>query len=101
MSRNPACEQSDLARKPALPGMAQRGRHPCEIVTFRRAEPIVLQRIIIAAAPWRSPAKARGKPMSQSSFRRDFLTQPIFRPAQQALPRPSATHAEPVTAGGG
>src|SRR5580704_6523585 len=31
--------------------MPSEGRHPREIVTFRRAEPIVLQRIIETAAP--------------------------------------------------
>jgi len=37
--------------------------------------------------------------MSQSSFRRDFLTKPIFRLAQHALPRLSDTEREAIEAG--
>ena len=37
--------------------------------------------------------------MSQSSFRRDYLTKPIFRLAQHALPRLSDTEREAIEAG--
>jgi acyl-CoA dehydrogenase len=37
--------------------------------------------------------------MSQSSFRRDFLTKPVFRLAQRALPRLSDTEREAIEAG--
>jgi acyl-CoA dehydrogenase len=37
--------------------------------------------------------------MSQSSFRRDWLTKPVFRLAQRALPRLSATEREAIEAG--
>ena len=80
-----------LAPAPYCPiAIVNQGRHPREIVTFQGTEPIVLQQIIETAAPWRRPAKARGKPMSQSSFRRDYLTKPIFR-WRSALPRLSDT----------
>jgi acyl-CoA dehydrogenase len=37
--------------------------------------------------------------MSHSSFRRDWLTKPVFRLAQRALPRLSATEREAIEAG--
>jgi acyl-CoA dehydrogenase len=37
--------------------------------------------------------------MSQSSFRRDWITKPVFRLAQRALPRLSATEREAIEAG--
>ena len=37
--------------------------------------------------------------MSQSSFRRDYLTKPIFRLARHALPRLSDTDREAIEAG--
>ena len=37
--------------------------------------------------------------MSQSSFRRDYLTKPVFRLAQHALPRLSDTEREAIEAG--
>ena len=36
--------------------------------------------------------------MSQSSFRRDWITKPIFRMAQHALPRLSDTEREAIEA---
>lgn len=37
--------------------------------------------------------------MPHSAFRRDWITKPIFRMAQRALPRLSATEREAIEAG--
>src|SRR5271168_871630 len=45
------------------------------------------------------PSATLGSPMARSSFRRDWITKPIFRLAQHALPKLSDTEREALEAG--
>src|SRR5271155_4251569 len=70
-----------------------------QIVPLEPVEPIVLSKISSTAWLNSGRQQARGNSLSYSSFRRDWITKPIFRMAQHALPRLSDTEREAIEAG--
>ena len=70
-----------------------------QIVTFRRAGTYSLQRIILTTTARQAAVQQPGEIRWPSSFRRDWITKPIFRLAQHALPRLSDTEREAIEAG--